>query len=120
MKELRDRRRKELTAETPFQAKYHTEAEEILSLYVKVTKEFLSEFSQEKKKMFLDQIIKVYSQDDDKVYMIELMNVAKIKSKKKWEEAKVTSEFLDIKVDLMLLLRKERFLLERLALRMRA
>jgi hypothetical protein len=35
--------------------------------------------------------------------------------KKDWEETKVTSEILDIKVDLMLLLRKERSLLKHLA-----
>jgi len=39
--------------------------------------------------------------------------------KKEWEETKVTSELLDIKVDLMLLIRKEKFLLKNLASRMK-
>ena len=39
--------------------------------------------------------------------------------KKDWEETKVTSELLDIKVDLMLLFRKERCLLLHLAYRIK-
>jgi hypothetical protein len=58
----------------------------------------------------------VYSLEDDKKYIDELMSAAYSKiDKKKWEETKVTSEVLDIKVDIMLLLRKERCLLMHLA-----
>ena len=68
------------------------------------------------------QIIQIYSQEDDKKYIEELMSAAFSYSKidkKKWEETKVTTEVLDIKVDLMLLLRKERIFLEHLANRIK-
>lgn len=66
------------------------------------------------------QIIEVYSLEDDKKYMNELMSVAYSNIKKKdWEETKVTTELLDIKVDLMLLLRKEKSLLKHLANRIK-
>jgi len=68
----------------------------------------------------LNQIIEVYSLDDDNEYRNEMLSVAYDNiNKKAWEETKVTSELLDIKVDLMLLLRKEKFLLKRLAERMK-
>jgi hypothetical protein len=52
--------------------------------------------------------------------MNDLMSVAYDNIKKKdWEETKVTSELLDTKVDLMLLLRKERCLLLHLAYRIK-
>ena len=67
------------------------------------------------------KIIEVYSLEDDDEYRSELMSVAydKIDNKKDWEETKVTSELLDIKVDLMQLLRKEKILLKHLAGRMK-
>ena len=68
----------------------------------------------------MNKIIEVYSLEDDDEYRSELMSVAYDNIKKKeWEETKVTSELLDIKVDLMLLLRKEKFLLKHLAERMK-
>ena len=57
MKELRDRRRKELTAETPQIKNYHAHAEEILSLYVQVSEEFFDEFDLEEKESILNRII---------------------------------------------------------------
>ena len=67
------------------------------------------------------KIIEVYSLEDDDEYRSELMSVAydKIDNKKDWEETKVTSELLDIKVDLLQLLRKEKILLKHLAGRMK-
>jgi hypothetical protein len=66
-------------------------------------------------------MLEVYSLEDDDEYRSELMSVAydKIDNKKDWEETKVTSELLDIKVDLMQLLRKEKILLKHLAGRMK-
>jgi hypothetical protein len=41
------------------------QAEEVLSLYFKVAKDFFAEFDEEERDTILKQIIEVYSLDDD-------------------------------------------------------